>query len=58
MVGDTGLRGFVPIPGIARAELLNFISTGVSRVVDAARVAQAYGLDVKDVVSAQRQADV
>lgn len=58
MVGNTGLTGYVPLPGIARNELLNLIGQGVCRVEDAARVADVYGVHVKDVLSAQRQASV
>ena len=58
MVGDTGLAGYVPLPGIARNELLNLIGQGVCRVKDAARVAEVYGVNVADVLGAARQADV
>lgn len=58
MVGNTGLAGYVPLPGIPRNELLNLIGQGVCRVEDAARVAEVYGIHVKDVISAQRQAQV
>lgn len=58
MVGDTGLAGYVPLPGIAQNELLNLIGQGVCRVKDAARVAEVYGLPVTDVLSADRQAHV